>query len=121
MQRPSTQLRLVPILIAVAFLAVVFGFVQGESVDATGPSAAVAVAWWVSPLAAYFYAVRSRVGAIVIGALYVAAVIVGAMALYASTGSTSAVGFLTIPVVLWSGMIVALVCENLALRLPTNA
>jgi hypothetical protein len=116
MQPPSSQLRLVPIVLATVSLAIVFGFVEGESVDARGVTALVAVLWWVSPLVVYYAAVRTRIGAIAIGAAYLVAVAFSVVVLYRQESSTAAVGFFAIPLMLWLGVILGLLLERASVR-----
>lgn len=64
----------------------------------------------------YWATCKTRIGAIVIGALFFAAVAAFVSALYRGTGSTEAIGFATIPVLLWLGVLVSLAVENLIAR-----
>jgi hypothetical protein len=116
MVRAPRRFRIIPIALVAALLIGVFVLAKGENVDARGTTALLAVAWWVSPLGLYYAICITRFGAIAIGGTYLAAVGAFVSAIYNSTGSTAAVGFITVPFVLWVGIVAALIAENVLLR-----
>lgn len=68
-------------------------------------------AWWVSPLIVYLSFCRTNLGAISIGLGFIGSAGLGLFDLYTSDSSTAALGLFAIPVLLWAGMIVAVLIE----------
>jgi hypothetical protein len=90
--------------------------VRGASVDARNSAALVAAAWWLSPLAYYWYRVRTVTGAWVLGAGYIAASAYMLFWIYGSDGSTAALGFLFAPILLWTGILMAVDVDRAVAR-----
>jgi len=93
-----------------------FLMVEGESVNARTPYALLVAAWWVSPLVAYHRGTRTLAGSVVIGGAILAAIVAFLLALYHDDSSTAAIGFFTIPVVLWVGTGLLVVVERRLVR-----
>jgi hypothetical protein len=89
--------------VVTAFLLALGTFLlaTGESVDARGIGAVPLAMWWASPFLAYRTLVRTRSGQVVIGLVGVVALVTALLALYKSDSSTSAIGFVTIPMLLF--------------------
>jgi hypothetical protein len=89
-----------------------FLFATGVSVDASGVGAVPLAIWWVCPFLAYRTLVLTRGGEVVIGLVGVSALVAGLVALYRTDSSTAAIGFFTIPVLLWLVVLGGLVGER---------
>lgn len=73
------------------------------------------ILWWSSP-ALLLFVHRSRVGTLVTGTALLAAGAVGLLTIYTSSGSTAAIGFLTLPVLFWALAAALLLGEYLMMR-----
>lgn len=100
----ATRLAVVVVASAVAFI--VFAVVTGESVDARS-AAFPLTAWWVSPLGLYWVLCKTRVTAATVGGAFLVAEAGFLLAVYSDDSSTAAIGFVTIPFLLWIGTALA--------------
>lgn len=90
-----------------------FFLATGESVDARGVEAVPLAMWWASPFLAYRTLVRTRSGQVVIGLVGVFALVAGLLALYRTDSSTAAIGFVTMPMLLWLVVLGGLIAERI--------
>jgi hypothetical protein len=110
--RSSTAPRVVISIVAAVALISVLLTVRGTSIDARNPSAVVAAAWWLSPLAYYWYRVTTAPGAWLLGVGYLGASAWLLLSIYRAESSTAAIGFLFVPLFLWPGMMFAVELER---------
>jgi hypothetical protein len=109
-----TTPRAIIAVVASAGLVYVLLTVRGNTVGPAHYAAAdaAAAAWWLSPLAYYWYRVSTVAGAWVLGAGYIGASAWFLLSIYRSNGSTAALGYLFVPTLLWAGMLVAVDLER---------
>jgi hypothetical protein len=110
--RTSTWSRVVISVVAGVALMSVLLTVRGTDIDARNPAAVVVAAWWLSPLAYYWYRVTTVAGSWVLGAGYIGASAWLLLSIYRRESSTAALGFLFAPMLLWPGMLVAVDAER---------
>lgn len=89
---------------------------RGRFVSARNAFAIPLAAWWLSPLAYYYWRVVTVTGAAVIGAGFIVAGAGLLIQIYRSRGSTAAVGLLIAPVLLWPVMIIAVELDRVLAR-----
>lgn len=107
-----TSSRVVISVVAGVALMSVLLTVRGTDVDARNPAAVAAAAWWLSPLAYYWYRVTTVAGSWVLGAGYIGASAWLLLSIYRRESSTAALGFVFAPLLLWPGMLVAVDVER---------
>ena len=114
----TTRIRTVITVLAALVTLGTFLFFRGKTVDARTPLALPLAGWWISPLLVYHMACRTVLGSLLIGVSFLAALVAFLIVLYGEKSSTAAIGFFTIPMVLWIGMVLAVALERLLVR-PT--
>jgi hypothetical protein len=100
---------------AVALIAVLLT-ARGKSVDARNALAIPLALWWLSPLAYYWWRVTTVSGAWIVGAGFIGAGAWFLISIYRDEGSTAAVSFLFVPLLLWPGMVIVVEAERAMTR-----
>jgi hypothetical protein len=108
-----TTIKVATVVVIAAVVVFTLPFAEGESISRGLPPAAALMwaVWWLAPLTLYWYWCRSIAGAAVIGAGYLAGAKMLLDAIYATESSTAAIGFATLPLLLWGGTLLALMVE----------
>lgn len=108
--------RTVVCVVAGAGVISVLLIASGRFVSARNVFAVPLAAWWLSPLAYYYWRVVTVTGAAVIGTGFIVAGAAQLIQIYRARGSTAAVGLLIAPVLLWPVMIIAVELDRVLAR-----
>ena len=109
--------------IVVGSLVLVLGtflVAKGTKVNARGLAAVPLAAWWLSPLGLYLGVCRTTAGSWLIGVGFIVAVASFLLVIYKDDSSTAALGLLTVPMMLWAGMGIAVFIDRAVTRARSN-
>lgn len=76
--------------------------------------------WWLSPLALYWTTAGTLPAVVAIGLGYPIGASSGIVAIYVSESSTAGIGILTIPMLLWGGVLAALIVERIVMSIASR-